>query len=65
MKKIILATDFSRNAKNAIEYGIQLFGIQGVNYIIVNSFVEPKATTNVVVSMNDLLNDFDQEQSQM
>ena len=55
MKKIILATDFSRNAKNAIEYGIQLFGIQGVNYIIVNSFVEPKATTNVVVSMNDLL----------
>jgi len=31
MKKIILATDFSRNAKNAIEYGIQLFGIQGVN----------------------------------
>ena len=55
MKKIILATDFSRNAKNAIENGIQLFGIQGVNYIIVNSFVEPKATTNVVVSMNDLL----------
>ena len=55
MKHIILATDFSENAKNAIEYAVQLFGLQEVQYTIVNSFVEPKATTNVVVSMNDLL----------
>lgn len=37
MKTILLMTDFSENAKNAITYGLTLFG-NDVNYLLVNAF---------------------------
>ncbi len=37
MKTILLMTDFSDNARNAIKYGIQVFG-NDVNYILLNTY---------------------------
>ncbi|MBL4861881.1 MAG: universal stress protein [Crocinitomicaceae bacterium] len=55
MKNILLATDFSPNARNAIEYTFDLFGYEDVNYILLNTYIEPHATTDVIVSLNDFL----------
>lgn len=55
MKTILLTTDFSKNAKNAIAYAIRLFGKVDVNYLLINTYVEPRSSTNVVVSLNDFL----------
>lgn len=43
MKKIVLMTDFSDNAKNAIKYGISLFG-NSTEYILVHTYEVRKAT---------------------
>ncbi len=38
MKRILLPTDFSENAYNAIAYALQLFNNESCNFIIVHSF---------------------------
>lgn len=55
MKNVLLATDFSKNADNAIDYAVQLFGTEDVKYALLNTYEEPKAATSIVVSMNDML----------
>lgn len=55
MKKIILATDFSDNAFNAITYAIDLFGLKDVSYLLLNTYYEIRTGTNIVVSMQDML----------
>lgn len=55
MKKILITTDFSENSINAAEYAISLFGLEDVQYMLVNTYSEPRAVTTVVVSLNDFL----------
>lgn len=55
MKKILISTDFSKNSYNAANYAIQLFGTTDVEYLLINTYMEPKAVTAVVVSLNDYL----------
>ena len=55
MKKILLTTDFSKNALNAIEYAIQLFGTEDIAYYLLNTYMEPRSSANVVVSIKDFL----------
>ena len=55
MKKILISTDFSENSYNAANYAVQLFGIKDVEYLLINTYMEPKAVTAVVVSLNDYL----------
>lgn len=55
MKKILLATDFSDNSRNAITYAVQFFGTDQVEYTLLNTYVEPRSTANVVVSLHDIL----------
>ncbi|MGB1031907.1 MAG: universal stress protein [Flavobacteriales bacterium] len=43
MKRILLLTDFSENAKNAIRYGINLFG-NSAEYILLHAYTVRKAT---------------------
>ena len=43
MKRILLLTDFSENAKNAIRYGINLFG-NSTEYILMHAYTVRKAT---------------------
>ncbi len=51
MKRVILTTDFSDNAKTAIEYGLQLFGSEGVTYTVLNTYREPGTSTAAMVSI--------------
>lgn len=55
MKKILLATDFSDNANNAIDFAINLFGLEGTSYTLLNTYHEPASTSNVMVSVSDIL----------
>ena len=55
MKYIILPTDFSDSARNAMVYAINLFGVTDVQYTLLNTFLEPNLGTGVVVSMIDIL----------
>ena len=54
MKKILLTTDFSDNARNALDYAINLFGLNA-DYTLLNSFTEPSSTTGVMVSIVEYL----------
>ncbi|MDX2359687.1 MAG: universal stress protein [Crocinitomicaceae bacterium] len=54
MKSILLTTDFSDNARNALDYAIGVFGIDA-NYTLLNTFVEPSSTTSVMVSIIEFL----------
>lgn len=54
MKKILLPTDFSKNARNAIKYAVDVFGKDSI-YYLVNIFREPHATSSSLVSIVDIL----------
>ncbi len=55
MKRILLMTDFSENARNAIRFAIGSFG-QGVQYVLLNSFVVTDTTTSLlpITKVDDL-----------
>lgn len=55
MKKILLPTDFSNNARNAAEYAIEMFGYNDVEYILLNTYTEIFITTDVLISIIKLL----------
>ncbi|XOV67724.1 MAG: universal stress protein [Fluviicola sp.] len=55
MKRVILTTDFSDNARTAMEYGMQLFGSENVTYTLLNSYKEPGSSTAAMVSITDYL----------
>jgi nucleotide-binding universal stress UspA family protein len=55
MKKLLLPTDFSENARNAIEYAINMFGCENAEYILLNVWAEPSTTADMLRSINDLL----------
>ena len=38
MKKILLPTDFSDNANNAISYAVQLYKNEKCNFILLNTY---------------------------
>ncbi|MDC1203814.1 universal stress protein [Salibacteraceae bacterium] len=50
MKKILLPTDFSENAKNAIDYSIALFDASETVFILLNTFYVPYSSTEVIIS---------------
>lgn len=48
MKLVILLTDFSGNAENALHFGIQLVGTKNVKYTLMHCIYEPTAFNEVV-----------------
>jgi len=54
MKTILLPTDFSNNARHAIDYTIALFGPE-CNYILLHAFQTPQAGATMLYSINDML----------
>ena len=56
MKRILLLTDFSENARNAIIYGLKLFGDKA-EYTLLNACQEPSEDTDVLISIQDILRD--------
>lgn len=55
MKKILLTSDFSKNANNAIEYAIKMFGTDNAKFTLINTYEEPTSSTNVMISMSERL----------
>lgn len=55
MKRIILPTDFSENARNAIEYAFGMFGYKDVTYILLNVYTEIHLSSDILFSIRDLL----------
>jgi len=55
MKNVILATDFSDNARNSIVYAIEMFGDVGVQYTLLNTFWEPQMNKDILITIRDIL----------
>lgn len=53
--RILIPTDFSENARAAIDYAFKIFGTAGVEYHIVNVYSEPHTSADMLVSIVDLL----------
>lgn len=60
MKLILLMTDFSDNAKNAIKYGIEMFG-ENVEYLLFNSYVV-RENSGSFMSMSDKIMEISEEE---
>ena len=55
MKKVLIPTDFSDNARNAFDYAVQLSGIEGYEYILLNAYKTPTAGGGMLVSLDEIL----------
>lgn len=56
MNTILIPTDFSDAAKNAMRYAVQLFGLE-TQYVMINSYVEPRSTTSSMISLREVLHE--------
>jgi nucleotide-binding universal stress UspA family protein len=55
MKRIIIPTDFSKNAENAVDYAIQLFDQKDIYIILLNTCYLPYTDAGAYVSMDDVI----------
>ncbi len=54
MKRILLPTDFSDNARNAIYYGLQMFGDEPCKFTMINTFFIPYSNVDIPVPIDDI-----------
>ncbi|NBG66320.1 universal stress protein [Acidiluteibacter ferrifornacis] len=57
MKKILIPTDFSQNAKKATDYAITLFDSKETSITLLNTFSIPYTSAEVAYSVNDIIYD--------
>ncbi|MBL7982349.1 MAG: universal stress protein [Flavobacteriales bacterium] len=55
MAHILLPTDFSANAMNAANYAVQLFGVEGNTFTVLNSYMLPHGAASSMWSIDGLL----------
>lgn len=55
MKKILLPTDFSENAFNALKYALTLFKDQPCNFILLHAYEEPKGSEGTFIAIKYLI----------
>lgn len=55
VRKVLLATDFSEYATNAIEYALLLFGSDQVDYCLLNSYSLVSNVPEMLISLEDIL----------
>lgn len=55
MKTILLPTDFSENAANAVNYAINMYGSEECKFILLNTYKTPHAGASMLVSIEDLM----------
>lgn len=55
MSKIILPTDFSPNALNAAHYAFQLFGKEGNEFVLLNTYMMPRGAASTMWNMEGML----------
>ena len=54
MYKVILTTNFSESARNAMCYAVQLFGAENTEYYIMNTFIDSPTGNDGFLSAEDL-----------
>lgn len=54
MKKILIPTDFSDNAKNAADYGMTLFDSEATTFIFLNALFVPYSAGEIAYSYDDV-----------
>lgn len=54
-KRVLLATDFSKNSKASVEYGISLYGTKEPEYVLFNTCGPDAESLNLLASINDIL----------
>ncbi|MEQ8910349.1 MAG: universal stress protein [Vicingaceae bacterium] len=57
MKKILIPTDFSQNAKKATDYALSLFTEKDIEVTLLNTFYIPYSAHDVAYSINDVTYD--------
>jgi hypothetical protein len=62
MYKVILSTNFSESARNAMVYAVQLFGSKDTEYYIMNTFIDSPTGNDGFLSAEDLSNRGDSSQ---
>ncbi|MEX1132572.1 MAG: universal stress protein, partial [Flavobacteriales bacterium] len=55
MAKVLVPTDFSSNSLNAARYAVHLYGAEGNEFIVLNSFMMPRGAASTMWSIDDLL----------
>lgn len=55
VKKIIIPTDFSESAYNAVRFAVGIFGLQRVEYTLLNCYALPHTGTEMLISLTDIL----------
>lgn len=55
MKTILLPTDFSENARNAMRYAIAMFCDEECRFILMNTYKTPVAGASMLVSIDDIM----------
>ncbi len=55
VKKIIIPTDFSACARNAVKYAVGLFGTGDVEYTLLNCYGLPHTGAELLISLTDIL----------
>ncbi|MCF8278504.1 MAG: universal stress protein [Flavobacteriales bacterium] len=54
MHNILIPTDFSDNARQAVDYAIKVFGVKG-HYTLANAFEVPHSGATMLISIADIL----------
>lgn len=55
MAHILLPTDFSGNSLKAAQYAVQLFGVEGNTFTVLNTYMLPRGAASTMWSIDDLL----------
>lgn len=57
MKKILIPTDFSAQAHNAIEYAFNLFSPKESTFVLLNTYRAPHASSGMLINLTKILSD--------
>lgn len=55
MKNILIPTDYSSCARNAIQYAMDCFGHKEVQYYFLNTFIQPSSSAGMMVSLIEMM----------
>lgn len=62
MKRILVPTDFSENARNALYYALALYGNDPHQFILLNTFYIPYAEIDVILTMEEVTSENSRKQ---
>ena len=60
--KVLLLTDFSKHAQNGITYAMAMLKGKKVDYILLNTYIEPYTSADMLISIRDILAKQSEEQ---